>query len=220
MVDGTQAPLLRCLAVWAAAGGVALGVAAVALPSLADAAHAPASRPDLVLAGAGGAIALLAAGWLWVLTGVLALAARRGRTTTSMRGVPAPLRRVVLAGCGVVLAGGLTAPAGATPGSPHADHASIAGLPLPDRAVVSALPGGAVLDASHRSGPRARAALETVRVEPGDSLWAIAEDDLGPGATDAEIDARWRAIYRLDRGEIGPDPDLIRPAQRLRLPHA
>ena len=38
-----------------------------------------------------------------------------------------------------------------------------------------------------------------------------------PGASDAEIDARWRRLYDLNRAEIGPDPDLIQPAQRLEV---
>jgi len=32
------------------------------------------------------------------------------------------------------------------------------------------------------------------------------------------VEARWRAIYRLNRDVIGRDPDLIRPGQRLVLP--
>ena len=55
-------------------------------------------------------------------------------------------------------------------------------------------------------------------MSPGDTLWDLAGADLGPGADAAAIDARWREIYALNRGVIGPDPDLIQPAQRLRLP--
>jgi nucleoid-associated protein YgaU len=35
---------------------------------------------------------------------------------------------------------------------------------------------------------------------------------------DAAIDRRWREIYAANRAVVGPDPDLIRPGERLRLP--
>jgi nucleoid-associated protein YgaU len=78
----------------------------------------------------------------------------------------------------------------------------IAGLPLPDRAV---------------GGP-ARPTPAVVEVRPGDSLWAIARRDLGSEADDAAVTARWHEIYELNRTVVGADPDLIQPAQRLRLP--
>ena len=37
-----------------------------------------------------------------------------------------------------------------------------------------------------------------------------------PARPTAEVDRRWRAIYRANRDAIGADPDLIRPGQRLR----
>ncbi|PYI52548.1 LysM peptidoglycan-binding domain-containing protein [Paenibacillus flagellatus] len=52
---------------------------------------------------------------------------------------------------------------------------------------------------------------KTYAVQPGDSLWAIAKLNLGNGA-------RWREIYDLNTGVIGPDPDLIRPGQELVMP--
>ena len=50
-----------------------------------------------------------------------------------------------------------------------------------------------------------------VTVHDGDSLWSIADEHLGAGD-------RWPEIYALNRSVVGADPDLIRPAQRLRLP--
>lgn len=55
-------------------------------------------------------------------------------------------------------------------------------------------------------------------VKPGDSLWALAEAELGPNATDAEIAARWPQWYAANRPTVGADPNLIHPGQTLRAP--
>ncbi|KRF24196.1 hypothetical protein ASG95_06260 [Phycicoccus sp. Soil803] len=67
------------------------------------------------------------------------------------------------------------------------------------------------------TGPSAPASTEVV-VHRGDSLWTIARRDLGPGATDTEVAAAWPHWYAANRDVIGPDPDLLRPGQRLRAP--
>jgi nucleoid-associated protein YgaU len=55
-------------------------------------------------------------------------------------------------------------------------------------------------------------------VQAGDSLWSIAERRLGAGATDAaiarEVNRLWTA--NTDRIRSG-DPDLIQPAEELRV---
>ena len=153
----------------------------------------------LVCAGA----ALVGVVWLWLLATAVVVEALRGRPGP-VPGVPAPLRRLVLAACGVAVVAGLAAPAHATPAEVHRDRTPqtaavvIAGLPLPDRAVAPP--------------------PEIVEVRPGDTLWAIARRDLGSAADDAAVIARWHEIYELNRTVIGADPDLIQPAQRLRLP--
>ncbi len=76
---------------------------------------------------------------------------------------------------------------------------------MPDRAVGAAAPDPA-------------ASVPTVLVRAGDCLWSLAAADLGPRATTGSVEARWRAIYRLNRSVIGPDPDLILAGQRLVLP--
>ena len=48
-------------------------------------------------------------------------------------------------------------------------------------------------------------------VKSGDSLWQIAERELGKGA-------RWPEIYELNKAVIGDNPDLIYPGQRYILP--
>ncbi len=55
-------------------------------------------------------------------------------------------------------------------------------------------------------------------VVDGDCLWSIAADRLGPDASNAAIDAAWRAIYALNRDGIGDDPNLIFPGLQLELP--
>lgn len=60
------------------------------------------------------------------------------------------------------------------------------------------------------------------RVEPGDSLWAIAcrtiRQRTGKDPAAGAINAYWRAIYETNRDVIGSDPDLIFPGQSLVLP--
>jgi len=48
-------------------------------------------------------------------------------------------------------------------------------------------------------------------VQPGDSLWKIAQQFLGDGT-------KWSKIYDANKSAIGPNPDLIRPGQRLTIP--
>jgi len=77
-----------------------------------------------------------------------------------------------------------------------------------------ARPTADVLDRAGSSEP----ARETYRVRPGDSLWRIAERELGSGF-------RWREIYRLNEGRRFPDgrsltdPQLIHPGWVLELPN-
>ncbi|MBB3040867.1 LysM peptidoglycan-binding domain-containing protein [Nocardioides sp. LMS-CY] len=203
-------PLHRSLAVWTVVTAAAAAAVAWLLP-VAAGPPAPAAGFDEVLVRICAVVALGAVAWLWLTTGVTIAAALRGRDGCA-RGVPDPVRRVVLAACGLALTGGLVAgPAHATPGRPYEGRTVgpatvVAGLPLPDRAVAPA------------AEPDSPSGLGRVVVSPGDSLWAIAARRLGPGASNAEIDAEWRRIYAVNRSEIGADPDLITPAQRLRMP--
>ena len=58
----------------------------------------------------------------------------------------------------------------------------------------------------------------TVTVQPGDSLWLIAAQRMGPSARPAQIAAAWPAWYRANAATIGPDPRLIQPGQVLSVP--
>ena len=62
------------------------------------------------------------------------------------------------------------------------------------------------------------AAVTTVVVEPGDTLWQIAQDRLGDGGRYDEIAAASTAVQ--NDGHRLTDPDLIRPGWQLNLPGA
>jgi resuscitation-promoting factor RpfA len=58
----------------------------------------------------------------------------------------------------------------------------------------------------------------TYLVQPGDSLWSIAEAHLGPAAADADVAQSWPRWYAANRSAVGPDPHLIHPGQLLHIP--
>lgn len=156
--------------------------------------------------------ALCCAVWLWPVTTLVLLGAATGRPPRTVRGCPAGLRRVLLAGCGLAVASGLAGPAGATDGgdvrsTPVVGPGVVRGLPLPERPLSTAHPP----PASGRSW---------VLVAPGDTLWGLAVETLPAGAGDRWITRRWQHIHALNRAVVGPDPDLIHPGTRLRLPGA
>ncbi len=120
---------------------------------------------------------------------------------------------------------------GPAPDRPTAVPAApVAGADLDGSRLPFAGPAPAAVPASHRlttAAPRLDPALVpgrpwTVVVRPPtrgihDSLWRIADRNLGDGA-------RWPEIYRLNRGRLQPDgqrllsPNLIYPGWRLTLP--
>src|SRR5450830_1819635 len=67
--------------------------------------------------------------------------------------------------------------------------------------------------------PAERAAQpDTVVVEPGDTLWHIAEHALPSHAGSADIASAWPAWYASNAEVIGDDPDLLQPGQVLHAP--
>src|SRR5215208_632335 len=54
-------------------------------------------------------------------------------------------------------------------------------------------------------------------VEPGDSLWSISEEHIGPGATPEQITYEVERIFELNRDQIGENPNLIFPGQEFFL---
>lgn len=198
----------RCLSVWmvaSLAAGVAWWAAAPEVGGL-SAQLTAASRFDDALVGVSALALLAAVAWLWLLTTltvVQVLADRAPRRAGTAR-------RLVLLACGVALSAGVASPALAHGGS----DTGLAGLALPDRAVSSVATPRAAHPAPPNASP-ASAPTATVRVRPGDTLWAIAAATARPGE---HVDDRWRAIWSANRDVIGPDPDLILPGQQLSLP--
>jgi hypothetical protein len=221
---GNRSSHWRCLAVWMT-GTSSLGAGAVVLRAAERRAWLDrgslASLPlDRVLSDLAGGALLLCLGWAWVALTAAVAEAWRG-VAPARRGAfhPSPaVRRVVLAACGVALVSATASPAVAAgaPGAGAAGHrdrparlhgaALLSGLPLPERAVAP------------RRTPHRVSDGDVVVIRPGDSLWTIACRDLAPGASAAAVTERWHAIYAANRAVIGPDPDLIRPGQRLLLP--
>ena len=58
----------------------------------------------------------------------------------------------------------------------------------------------------------------TVIVKPGDSLWSISEERLGPESSPQQVYDHTYQMYALNRNLIGADPNLIFAGQRLSLP--
>lgn len=213
----------RCVAVWLGVTvAVAAGMCLVTDPAMAALAEPwPRHSFDAVLVRGAAVAAVLAGAWVWLVTTVAVAEVVRGGARLPHAG--GPVRRLVLAACGVALVGaGVASPATAGSVQPgHGDRATgsahrhlLAGLPLPDRASVPEAPEVAAAAASRPVPSR----HPTVVVLPGDSLWSIAAATLPEDADPAQVDRRWRRIYAANRGAIGPDPDLVAPGVSLTLP--
>ncbi|WP_138757696.1 LysM peptidoglycan-binding domain-containing protein [Modestobacter altitudinis] len=78
-------------------------------------------------------------------------------------------------------------------------------------------PDATGLPTSRATGSPEPAAVEMVTVQPGDTLWSIAEDVSGDGEN-------WREVWQANRGRGEPDgavftdPALIRPGWELSIP--
>jgi nucleoid-associated protein YgaU len=134
---------------------------------------------------------------------------------------------------GVALTGVSAAPVLAA-GTPPSSSSAPAWLPDLDRGLVLASPvphptPAAVPAAPVTSRPRQSTpppvtsgdAVTTHRthvVRPGESLWSITAEHLGPRATISDIAAAWPRLFELNRRLIGSNPRLVLPGQRLVLP--
>jgi Tol biopolymer transport system component len=66
--------------------------------------------------------------------------------------------------------------------------------------------------------PKSQNSERTVIVKPGDSLWSLSEERLGPEASPQQVYDYTTQLYTLNRKRIGSDPNLIFPQQKLVLP--
>lgn len=174
-------------------------------------------------------VAVTAAGHLPGVAGRLGAAAAR-------RIAPAAVRRAVEVALGLTVAVGAlgASPALAAPGPaapPAAPPAATldwaAPVPTLDWAAPAEAPEAApTLDWTASPVQEPQAAAETVTeavvVQPGDSLWDLAEQDLrerGDAApTDAEVAQAWPSWWAANRDAVGDDPDLIQPGTHLSPP--
>lgn len=224
----------RCLAVWLAvtiASATACWLGGGAAVSLLLAETWGGGFEDLLVAVCALAL-LVSAVHLWLVTTATTAGLVRGRTPRAGGGLA---RQVVLVACGAAVVAGVSGPAVAGQGA-GADR--LAGLPMPDRATAGSAtvgtpdarpaptlrlaaptsaqqPAPAVAD---RADGRDASAGDVVVVRVGDSLWSIAASRLPRSAGVGEVDRAWRAVYAANRAEVGSDPGLIQPGQRLHLP--
>ncbi len=107
------------------------------------------------------------------------------------------------------------APAPARPVGPAAAVAPTGSVPeSPDRAPSPPAAGAGTRRGATKAAQRGR--LYTVQA--GDSLWSIAAERLGRGASPAQVAAMVQRLWELNAETISSgDPDLIVPGQRLRL---
>ena len=212
--------IARCAAVWLSALAVAAGTVTLLAPDLRPASDALDFEAVVVTASAWALVA--AAFWALAVTTAVVVPVMCSAPVPH-RGLPAPLRRVLLRACGAVVAGGLVAgavagPAAATPGSLERDTSDRVTRTVQPPAGPQPASGPVIVrDTTTPTGPR----VDRVTVRPGDSLWRIAEATLrehGLPAGDADVAAYWPRIHDANRALVGPDPHLVRPGVPLVLP--
>lgn len=218
----------RCLLVWASGTSTLATVVLFLRPQLSRAWDARGSLDTMAMDRAvvdlASAVLLACVAWAWLTLTATVIEAWRGVGPMRRRPwhPPAGVHRALLTACGIALTTSVAAPVLATDGGQRHQHhhvhhgrhgaALLDGLPLPERAVAPAAARGS-------RGTAHKVLVRSVLVRPGDCLWSIAAHDAGPGASVSAISARVRAIYAANHTLIGADPGLIRPGQRLRLPH-
>lgn len=63
-----------------------------------------------------------------------------------------------------------------------------------------------------------RQAHRLYTVKDGDCLWSIASRQLGPDATDQQIERQWHNWYQRNRRVIGADPNVLERGTLLTVP--
>lgn len=187
-------------------------------------------------------VAWLLAAWLLLVLAVTAgghLPGAAGRALDVVARIvaPATVRRAVEVALGLTVAVGVlgASPAVAAPGPGPAQPAAGASLdgaaPAPGLDWGSPAPAAAPpaldLDRAAPAGPvpapapAAAPADPGVVVQPGDSLWALAAQDLaarGESTSDAVVAQAWPTWWAANRDAVGDDPHLLQPGTRLAAP--
>src|SRR5215212_6758908 len=73
---------------------------------------------------------------------------------------------------------------------------------------------------NNKANTQVAAERHVVVVDPGDTLWSISSEGLGPDAAPWRVARGVEWIHALNREQIGPDPNLIFAGQRLLVPPA
>ena len=237
----------RALRLWAGGTAAALAALLLAAPSPSSAVRALASPGSS--ASPTDPVVALAALVAWGLTGWLALvlastvAARlpggagRAAGAVARRVAPAALRRALEVALGLAVTatalGAGTAAATTTPPAPAAAAASPSldwpGAAAPDLDWPTAASPGPTSPpvpppsaTPVRAAPMPAEAPGDVVVQPGDSLWRLAERDVerrtGTAPSTAQTAAAWPSWWAANREAVGDDPDLVHPGTRLTPP--
>ncbi|MGJ7440307.1 LysM peptidoglycan-binding domain-containing protein [Aquipuribacter sp. MA13-6] len=101
--------------------------------------------------------------------------------------------------------------------TPTADPTAAPATVEPFRAPRGVDPASAALVTGTTTRPALQRDPEVV-VRAGDTLWDLAAEHLGPGATDDEVARAWPSWWQANRAVVGDDPDLLLPGQRLVVP--
>ena len=184
----------------------------------------------------------LVAWWLLSLAcSAVAVALERGgnrHAAVARRFSPAFMRRLILAALSLQLLSGPQAYAATPPGpqwmptttetSAPAGHAVSRPGETPSPVEPRWQPSAPLTSPGLLSAPGVRTGFkgdESPEVRPrevtvlaGDTLWDIAKEDLGQGASDVEVALHWPRWYQANRSLIGLSPDVLLPGQVLRAP--
>lgn len=208
---------------------LALAASGVAVLALAGPWLPPGDRPEGFAGHVIAACAVALVGcWAWLALGAVVVAVQTSIRPPALPGrrlvwVPGVVRVLVPAALGVAVtaAPAVAAPVpgpGPTSTTSSVSSASTTGLPLPDRTATT--PDRPRTGVARQDLPRAGVVRpRTVVVRAGDTLWSIAADLLPGSTADAVVDATWRRLARANAERV-PDPHLIHPGTRLRVPSA
>lgn len=119
---------------------------------------------------------------------------------------------------GAVAAAAAPAPPSAlvapSPGPPEGASTAAAPEPLASGAAPPEVEAASPVAAAVPPVAAASGACQRV-VAAGDTLWDLAAERLGPGASVADVSAATLALHRANTLVVGPDPDLIHPGAVL-----